>query len=203
MLAASPNGAGDVFARAAGADKERVAAHYSALAGGTAGDTVVEKLPMNYLYIGAIHRALPDAKLILVRRTPIDSCFAMYRTLFGQAYPFSYDFQDLARYYAAYNRLVSHWRKSIGSRIAEVAYEDLVQEPTRVGATMARACGLPWIDAATNVDQNAAVSLTASAAQIRRPIYGTSSGRWRHYRTHLAPLIQQLREHGITLPADA
>jgi tetratricopeptide (TPR) repeat protein len=203
LLAESPKGSTDVFARAAVADKARVAIRYATLAGGTPGDTVVEKLPMNYLYIGAIRRALPEAKLVLVTRTPIDSCFAMYRTLFGNAYPFTYDFEDLARYYEAYHRLISHWRNSIHNPMIEISYEDLVQAPTRAGAAMARACGLPWIDSATSIDKNTAVSLTASAAQIRRPIYGTSSGRWRHYRTHLAPLIHRLRDRSIPIPPDA
>jgi hypothetical protein len=158
---------------------------------------------MNYLYLGAIHRALPEAKLILVTRAPLDSCFAMYRTLFGEAYPFSYDFEDLARYYGAYAALVSHWRASFGETIYEVVYEDLVKDPARVGADLARHCGLSWNAQALDVQKNAAVSLTASAAQIRRPIYGTSSGRWRAYRAHLEPLIRALRGRGVALPSDA
>jgi len=204
LMAASPADGPDIFARAAAADPDAVAARYAALAGAAAtGGRVVEKLPMNYLYLGAIHRALPDSKLIWVTRSPLDSCFAMYRTLFGEAYPFSYDFEDLARYYAAYAALMSHWRASFGERIYEVVYEDLVKDPARVGADLARHCGLPWRAQALEVQKNAAVSLTASAAQIRRPIYGSSSGRWRGYRAHLEPLIRALRTRGVALPADA
>jgi tetratricopeptide (TPR) repeat protein len=204
LLGVSPADARDVFERAAAADPDAVAATYTALAGGGARrEKIVEKLPMNYLYLGAIHRALPESKLILVRRSPLDSCFAMYRTLFGDAYPFSYDFEDLARYYAAYDALVSHWRASFGESIYEVAYEDLVKEPLRVGADLARHCGLAWTAQAVEVQNNAAVSLTASAAQVRRPIYGSSSGRWRSYRPHLEPLVRALRRRGIALPDDA
>jgi hypothetical protein len=204
LLAASPPQGGDVFARAAAADPDAVAARYAALADGAeTGGRVIEKLPMNYLYLGAIHRALPDSKLILVTRSPLDSCFAMYRTLFGEAHPFSYDFEDLARYYGAYARLVSHWRTSFGESIYEVIYEDLVKNPARVGADLAHYCELPWSAQALDVQKNAAVSLTASAAQIRRPIYGTSSGRWRSYRPHLEPLIRALRGRGVALPEDA
>jgi hypothetical protein len=127
----------------------------------------------------------------------------MYRTLFGEAYPFSYDFEELARYYAAYHGLVGHWLKVLGDRVHEIIYEDLVREPSRVGASAAAYCGLPWSDEAIDIQKNAAVSLTASAAQVRRPIYGTSSGRWRHYRAHLQPLIDTLRRLGVALPADA
>src|SRR5262249_51204236 len=98
LMAASASHCGDVFERAAAADSNVVAANYEKFASGISTcEKIVEKLPMNYLYLGAIRRALPRAKLLLVRRSPLDSCFAMYRTLFGTAYPFSYDFEDLAR----------------------------------------------------------------------------------------------------------
>jgi tetratricopeptide (TPR) repeat protein len=204
LLAASPPQGADVFARAAAADPDAVAARYAALADSAGhGGKIIEKLPMNYLYLGAIHRALPDAKLILITRSPLDSCFAMYRTLFGEAYPFSYDFEDLARYYSAYDALVSHWRASFGESLYEVIYEEFVKDPLRLGAALAQHCGLVWSAQAIEVQKNAAVSLTASAAQIRRPIYGSSSGRWRGYHAHLGPLIRALRARGIALPGDA
>jgi hypothetical protein len=126
----------------------------------------------------------------------------MYRTLFREAYPFTYDFEELGRYYAAYERLMAHWRAILGAQLYEVVYEDLVREPQRVGAGIARHCNLIWSNAAIDIQHNASVSLTASASQIRRPIYGTSSGRWRYYRSHLAELINALRRHGVALPPD-
>jgi tetratricopeptide (TPR) repeat protein len=204
LLAATSAGAGDIFQRAALADAGLVGGRYARVANPrAAGGVVIEKLPMNYLYLGAIRRALPAAKILWVTRSPLDSCFAMYRTLFGEAYPFTYDFQDLVRYYAAYHRLMEHWRSLLGGDLHEIVYEELVREPRRVGATVARHCGLPWTDGALDIQKNAAVSLTASAAQVRRPIYGTSSGRWRRYRRHLGALIEGLRAHGIALPPDA
>ncbi len=158
---------------------------------------------MNYLYLGAIRQALPGAKVLLLRRSPLDSCFAMYRTLFREAYPFTYDFEDLARYYAAYERLMGHWRVLLADMLHEVVYEELVRDPRRVGEAMAQHCGLRWSDAAIDIQKNASVSLTASASQVRRPIYGTSSGRWRHYHGHLKGLIGALRRNGVVLPADA
>lgn len=202
LLAVAPSEGADVFARAAAADPEAVGAHYGRLAGGSGDAHVIEKMPLNYLYLGAIRRALPEAKLLLVRRAPLDSCFAMYRTLFGVAYPFSYDFQDIARYYAAYERLIAHWLREFGDGIHQVGYEELVHAPAQIGAAVAKHCGVPWNASAIDVQNNAAVSLTASAAQVRRPIYGSSSGRWRHYRQHIAPLIAALRERGISLPDD-
>jgi len=203
LLSAAVPGRGDVFAGAAAANPAVVAERYEQLAGGDSGDEkVIEKLPMNYLYLGAIHRALPNAKLILVNRQPVDSCFAMYRTLFGGAYPFSYDFVDLAKYYAAYARLMDHWRTSLGSALYEVTYEDLVNDPARVGASVAAHCGLEWNEQAIEVHKRSTVSLTASAAQIRQPIYSSSAGRWLRYRKHLEPLIQALRREQVPLAAE-
>lgn len=203
-LLAAAHGGGDVFQQAAAADPEVVGAGYARFAAGGADDErIVEKLPMNYLYLGALHRALPDAHLLVVRRSPLDSCFAMYRTLFGDAYPFSYDFEDLGRYYGAYERLMNHWREALGEQLHEIGYEDLVREPKRMGAALARRCGVPWREEAVEIQNNQSVSLTASAAQVRRPIYGSSSGRWRHYHRHLAPLIAVLRRQGVPLPEEA
>jgi tetratricopeptide (TPR) repeat protein len=201
LLGASPPSGEDVFVRAAAADLDAVATKYAKLAGASRNDEfIVEKLPMNYLYLGAIRRALPDARILLLRRSPIDSCFAMFRTLFGEAYPFSYDFKELARYCSAYESLIGHWRGSFGQSIHEVVYEDLVKDSRRIGAGVAQACGLPWVDSALDVHKNSAASLTASASQVRRPIYGSSSGRWRHYGKNLRPLIDALRQTGVLLP---
>jgi hypothetical protein len=203
-LLAAARGPGDVFQQAAAADPGDVAAKYVGHShDGMGGGRTIEKLPMNYLYLGAIHRALPDAPILLLRRSPLDSCFAMYRTLFGDAYPFTYDFEDLGRYYAAYERLMNHWRQVLGERLREIVYEDLVREPKRIGPMLAQHCGIGWSDEAIEIQNNRSVSLTASAAQVRRPIYGSSSGRWRHYHRHLGGLIAVLRRHGGSLPEDA
>ena len=200
-LLAQARGEGDVFARARAADHEAVAAGYARFAAyDAAGEHLIEKLPLNFLYLGAIHRALPEARIVLVSRSALDSCFAMYRTLFAAGYPFSYELEELGRYYAAHERLRAHWRSVLGKALHEVVYEDLVREPRRVGAELAEYCGLKWRDAAIEIQENSSVSLTASAAQVRRPIYGSSSGRWRHYRAHLGTLIATLRAQGVTIP---
>ncbi|MGO9804609.1 MAG: sulfotransferase [Steroidobacteraceae bacterium] len=198
-LMSAVQGDGDVFARAARADSQSVANEYARLAlAGPPADAVIEKLPLNYLYLGAIRRALPEARILLVSRSPLDSCFAMYRTLFAAGYPFSYDLKELARYYAAYDRLVAHWRATLGEHLHEVHYRELVAEPIRIGAAVAAHCGLHWSDTAVDIQQNKSVSLTASASQVRRPIYGSSSGRWRKYERHLGELIATLGEHSAS-----
>lgn len=196
---ANPRGL-DICAHAATLGWDAVADAYAQLAdpAGT-GRMIVEKLPLNYLYLGAIRRALPQARLVLVSRSPVDVCFAMYRTLFGEAYPFTYDFDDLARYYAAYSKLITHWRDGFGRAMHEIRYEHLVDDPVRAAGTLAQACGLPWRDSAAKVETNATVCLTQSAAQVRRPIYRSSAGRWHHYRRQLEPLIGKLRHLGVGL----
>lgn len=199
-LLAAARGSGDVFARCAAADAQAVADGYAALANpGAPARRIIEKLPLNYLYAGAIRKALPGAALVLLRRSPLDSCFAMYRTLFGVGYPFSYDLIDLARYYVAWQQLVSHWHAVLGEALYEVNYEELVGAPAKVAPGVAVHCGLEWQDEALEIQKNGAVSLTASASQVRRPIYGSSSGRWRHYRRQLEPLIQALERCGVNV----
>lgn len=202
LMAAAARDRGDVFAGAAAADPVSVAKGYAQLADRSAQPgSIIEKLPMNYLYLGAIHRALPGAKVVLVSREPLDGCFAMYRTLFGEAYPFSYDFEDLARYYAAHARLMNHWRACLGDTLCEITYEDLVKNPAQVGAKVAEYCGLQWSEQALQIENRSMVSTTASAAQIRRPIYSSSTGRWRRYGRHVEPLRQALLRLSIAVPA--
>lgn len=91
----------------------------------------------------------------------------------------------------------------LGERLHEVVYEDLLREPKRIGAKIARYCDLTWSDGAVDIQNNQSVSLTASAAQVRRPIYGSSSDLWCHYHRHLSGLIVTLRRRGVRLPAGA
>lgn len=197
LLKARPRGA-DVFSSAAAADPVHVAAEYQRLANPTdSAHHYIEKLPLNYLYVGAIYRALPGARFIWMRRDPIDNAFAMYRTLFGDGYPFSYDFEDLARYCAAQQALMNHWVRELPGVLYQVHYENLVRNPLTIAHGAASHCGLTWDPAAVDVTRNQRVSTTASAAQVRRAIYGSSAGRWRHYSAELAPLIEALTRYGV------
>lgn len=197
LLSAAPQ-IGDVFANCAAADPLQVAAEYDKLAviDGFAGK-VIEKLPFNYLYIGAIWRAFRGAPIVWVRRDPVDNCFAMFRTLFGAAYPFSYDFGDLARYFAAYQRLMAHWENLYPEALINIDYEELVADAGTVGANLAVRCGLKWQATALQLGHNSSASLTASASQVRGEIYASSSGLWRKYERHLQPLLVELERHGI------
>jgi tetratricopeptide (TPR) repeat protein len=160
---------------------------------------LIDKTPINFLYIGLIASALPNAKIIHLRRNPMDSCYAMYKTLFRMGYPFSYDLEDLARYYLGYHNLMAHWRRVLPNVFLDVDYEDLVRDQEQVSRQMISHCGLDWQDNCLNFHLNSSPSATASAAQVRQPIYKTSLERWRSYENELAPLKNILIEGGLSL----
>ena len=158
---------------------------------------LIDKAPMNFLYLGLIALALPNTTVIHVRRNAMDICYAMYKTLFRMAYPFSYDLGDLGRYYLAYRGLMEHWRRVLPGRFLEVEYEALVGDQEGVSRGLIEHCGLEWEDACLAFDRNPSPSLTASAAQARQPIYSRSVGLWKRYADQLAPLSGMLRSGGI------
>ena len=152
----------------------------------------VDKLPLNYLYAGLIRRALPRARIVALEREPMDSCYAMYKTLFTGAYPFSYDLDDLGRYYTAWQRLMRHWRAALGDALLVIRYEELVTDQEAMTRRLLAHCGLPWQAACLDFHSSSGAVLTASAVQVRSPLYGTSVGKWRHYQQQLRPLARHL-----------
>lgn len=165
---------------------------------------VVDKTPGNFLYLALIAAALPQARIVHLRRQPMDACYAMYKTLFRMAYPFSYDLDDLGRYWLGYDRLMAHWRRMLpAERFLEVDYEDLVADQEAVSRRLVAHAGLAWDEACLAFDKNPQPTLTASAAQVRQPIYRSSVGLWRKYRRGLEPLATRLREAGVPVDDDA
>ena len=158
----------------------------------------IDKMPLNYLYCGLIRRALPNARIIHVTRHPMAVCYAMYKTLFKQGYPFSYDLDEIAQYYLAYRRLMHHWHRVMPGSIQEISYERLIADQRGASQELVAFCGLDWEEACAAFHQNPAASTTASAAQIRRPLYETSVSQWRHYESQLAALSARLRAAGLT-----
>lgn len=159
----------------------------------------IDKTPLNFLYLGLIRLALPEAKIIHVRRDAMDSCFAMYKTLFRMAYPFSYDLTELAEYYLAYNDLMSHWQAVFPGEFLDVDYENLVNNPEPVSRDMIEFCDLPWQAQCLQHHLNPSPSATASAAQVRVPIYTSSVERWKCYKQELGALRTILESGGIQI----
>jgi tetratricopeptide (TPR) repeat protein len=159
-----------------------------------------DKLPLNYLYCGLIHRALPGARIIHVRRHPLAVCHAMYKTLFRQGYPFSYDLGEIAQYYLAYDRLMQHWRNSLPGVMHELSYERLISDQEGVTRSLLEFCGLEFEAGCLAFERNPAPAFTASASQVRRPLYQSSLALWTHYADQLEPLRQKLAAAGVALP---
>jgi tetratricopeptide (TPR) repeat protein len=105
---------------------------------------LIDKTPLNYLYLGLIRRALPEAKVLHVHRNPMDSCYGMYRSLFRAGYPFSYSLSDLAAYYIAYRQLMAHWRAVCGNWYLDVSYEALINDQENVSRGLIEFVGLEW-----------------------------------------------------------
>jgi tetratricopeptide (TPR) repeat protein len=158
----------------------------------------IDKLPNNFLFVGAIRRALPRARIIHVVRDPLDTCYAIYKTLFKEAYPYSYDLRELAAYYIGYCQLMQHWRR-VAPQMLEVEYEELVASPQRVIAKLLAYCGLNVEEACLRYFESALPTSTASAAQVRRPIYSSSVGRWRDFASELEPLRESLGRGGVAV----
>jgi len=158
---------------------------------------LVDKTPLNFLYLGLIHLAMPGARIIHLRRQPVDSCYAMYKTLFRMGYPFTYSLQDVGRYYIAYHRLMAHWRELIPHAFLDVDYEKLVNNQEAETRRILDYLDLDWEDNCLEFHKHKGAAATASAAQVRQPIYNSSVGRWKCYQQQLAPFVSKLKEHGI------
>jgi hypothetical protein len=157
----------------------------------------IDKLPLNYLYLGLIHLALPKATIIHVQRNPMDTIYAVYKTLFTDAYPFSYRLEELAHYYVAYHALMEHWHAVLPNAIQAVRYEQLVADVDTEARRLVAACGLEWQPACLEFHKSIEASTTASAVQVRKPVYRTSVRKWRDYETQLQPAVEILRDAGI------
>jgi tetratricopeptide (TPR) repeat protein len=153
---------------------------------------IVDKLPNNFQHLGFIHLMLPHARIIHCVRDPVDVCLSCFKTSFHEGNEFTYDLAELGRYYGHYERLMTHWRSVLPGRMLEVRYEDVVSDVEREARRLVDHCDLPWDNHCLAFHETNRQVRTASAAQVRRPIYGTSSGRWRHYRRHLGPLLKAL-----------
>ncbi|MBT4520490.1 MAG: tetratricopeptide repeat protein, partial [Halieaceae bacterium] len=157
----------------------------------------VDKLPLNFLYTGLIHLALPGAKIIHVQRNPMDCCYAIYKTLFRDAYPFSYNLQELGDYYLAYRELMAHWNSVLPGMIHTVQYEELVADLELQSRHLLSHCNLPWEQQCLAFEKSQASTSTASAVQVRRGLYNSSVGKWRHYEGQLQPLVEKLSAAGV------
>ena len=150
---------------------------------------VTNKLPGNMALVGLIHILFSQARIIHVQREPLDTCLSCFTMLFTHGHAFSYELGELGRFYRMYAGLMDGWRKVLPpGRMLEVRYEELVADLDTQARRLVSHCGLPWDDACLDFHRQHRAVKTASLAQVRRPIYSSSVGRWRNYERHLATL---------------
>ena len=158
-------------------------------------DYVTDKMPANYEHLGAIHCAVPNARIIHMRRHPVDTCISIFATPNRVPVEFAYDRENIVFAYQQYTRLMDHWREVLPSdRFLEVRYEDLVAD--RIGQTqrMLNFIGLEWDDSVLTHESNERNVITPSLWQVRQPIYSTSVERWRRYEPWLGAFKKLLVE---------
>lgn len=151
-----------------------------------------DKMPANYLNVGYIAKALPQARIIHVTRDPMDTCFSNLKELFAGAYPHSYDLLEMAGHFVNYRRLMAHWHEQFPGRILDVSYEQLVVTPNHVAERLLDFCQLDSAVDITAVHRRADAVTTASSVQVRENLHARYVGQWRRYEAQLAPLRDRL-----------
>ncbi|HEX7640963.1 MAG TPA: tetratricopeptide repeat protein [Burkholderiaceae bacterium] len=156
----------------------------------------VDKMPANFQCLGLIHAAFPEARIIHMRRHPIDTCLSIYFQHFNDAHRYANDLDNLAHYYRQYSRIMAHWRAVIPrDRLLEVRYEDLVADQERWSRAMIDFIGLPWDPACLEFHRVERSVGTASKWQVRQKIHGSSVERWRRYERFVGPLLPLAQEY--------
>ena len=160
-----------------------------------AGDRPIttDKSPQNLHYLGMLELLFPHARVIVCHRDPLDTCLSCYFCDFAGAHPYAYDLEDLGFFYRMHDRLIDHWAEALRIPMMTIQYEQLVNEQEPVTRQLLSFCDLPWHEQCLAFHRNPRAVHTASAEQVRQPIYRTSIGRHRHYERHLASLIEALK----------
>lgn len=154
---------------------------------------LTDKNPVNFAYAGYVAKALPQARILCLRRNAMDACLSNLKELFASdAYAYSYDLGELADHYLRFERLCEHWKQVMPDRFFEVGYEELVSDPSRMVEDVMSFCGLPFEPECLDITRNQAPVATASSSQVRQPINASSVEAWRRYGEHLEPLQRRL-----------
>ncbi len=154
---------------------------------------ITDKMPANVVHAGLIHAALPGARIVHVLRDPADTCVSCFSKLFEVGQTFTYNLAELGRYYVAYRRMADHWRATLPPHaFYEIAYETLVGDIEGETRRLLAFCGLPWDPACLSFHTTRRLVQTASAVQVRKPLYAGSIGRARRVHAHIGPLLTEL-----------
>lgn len=157
---------------------------------------LVDKLPSNFLNIGYIRHAMPNAKVIHMQRNPMDTCFSNLKELFSTACAYSYVQDEMADYFHLYRSLMAHWKRVMPDFVLDVSYEELTADPEAQARRVLAFCGLPWEPGCLDISSKSGTVSTASSAQVRQPIHRRSVEAWTRYATQLEPLRIRLERNG-------
>ena len=188
-----------IVERASGIDFDEVGRRYMAGVDWRLGDErfFTDKLPSNFLSIGFICAALPQAKILHMVRDPVETCFSNLCELFTDVNPYSYDQQELADYFLQYRRLMAHWHEMFPGRILDVDYARLTADPEATMREVAAFCGIEYVDGMRSTASSARAVSTASSIQVRGGVVRRESPKWAPYVHRLQPLIKALQEGGV------
>jgi hypothetical protein len=148
----------------------------------------IDKNPNNFRHLGLIHLMLPNAKIIDARREPMACCFSNFKQLFAAGQEFTYDLQDIARYYRSYVELMAHWDRVLPGKILRVQHEDVVADLDANVRRILDFCGLAFEPQCLKFYETERSVRTASSEQVRRPIYTEGLNQWQNFEPWLAPL---------------
>ena len=158
------------------------------------GKIIVDKMPYNFMYIGMIALVFPGAKIVLVERNAMDNCFSIFKQRFGTGNLFSYSLREVGEYYNMYNDLMSHWLSLLRENIYSIRYEEIVEDLVKQSKGLLDYCDLEWEEACLNFHRTERDVRTASAVQVRQPIYSSSIEIWKKYEKELNPLVKIINE---------
>ncbi len=190
----------EIVRRAPGLDFEEIGKGYLSAVDWrrTTESHITDKLPSNFLNIGFIVRALPQARIIHMVRDPMEICFSNLREFFSETTClYSYDQTELADYYKEYAALMAHWHNAFPGRILDVDYRDLIQDPEGSLRRITAFCGLDYVPAMLDTSDRSRSVSTASAIQVRSKPALPPKPKWSSYRDYLAPLIERLSGAGL------
>jgi tetratricopeptide (TPR) repeat protein len=153
---------------------------------------VIDKMPANVEHLSLIAALFPEARIIFSRRDRRDTCLSCYFQPFLEGNLFAFDLADCGRHHAQIDRLIEHWKSVLPLRMLEVPYETLVQDPEPQSRRIIEFLGVPWDPACLEFHRTQRPIHTASAWQVRQPLYRQSIGRWRNYEKHLGALSEAL-----------
>jgi hypothetical protein len=161
------------------------------LDGRSGAQRIIDKMPSNFLAMGLIHAALPNARFIHMQRNALDTCLSVYFQDFEATYSYANDLGDLAHFYCEYRGVMDHWRVVLPTQaILDVPYEGMIDDQEKWSRTMLEFIGLPWDPKCLDFHQSSRIVTSASSWQVRQRTSATSVGRWRHYQRFIGPLLE-------------